>query len=337
VGYLLGGETDSKQSPGLMSLGRITYNPIWFFYREPETLDRLTQLKGKRIGGNFTAGLAGTILATNGVNANNATLITLAGPASAKALRDGEVDVLIAFGEVNTPTVQSLLRDPSVRLMSLTQAEGLARVYPYLNRLVLPQGVVDFEKNIPTTDVSLIATTTAVVVRKDLHPELVYLLAQTLLEEHSAGGIFQRAGDFPTQTDPEFPVAEEARDFYKNGLPFMQRYLPFWMINFVKRILAVLLTAVAILIPLFNYAPKLYLWFLQAYLGKLYARIRGIQMQLESELTAPQVIALQVDLENINRAVNVLPMRHSDLFLSVKGHIKSTRTDLASRLVKLQG
>ena len=184
AGYVLGGNTDSKQSPGLMSLGRVTYNPIWFFYRGPETLDRLSQLKGKRIGGNFTAGLAAKILATSGINADNATLVTLAGAASAKALRDGEVDVIMPFGEVNTPLIQSLLRDPDVRLMSLSQAEGLARVYPYLSRLVLPQGVVDFEKNIPATDVNLIATTTAIVVRKDLHPELVYLFAQVLAEEH---------------------------------------------------------------------------------------------------------------------------------------------------------
>ena len=33
-----------------MSLGRISFNPIWVFYRGTETLDRLSQLKGKRIG-----------------------------------------------------------------------------------------------------------------------------------------------------------------------------------------------------------------------------------------------------------------------------------------------
>ena len=86
------------------------------------------------------------------------------------------------------------------------------------------------------------------LLRKDLHPELVYLLAQTLAEEHGAAGIFHRAGDFPTQTDPEFSIAEEAREFYKNGPSFLQRYLPFWMINFSKRMLAVLLAGIAIVI-----------------------------------------------------------------------------------------
>ena len=108
------------------------------------------------------------------------------------------------------------------------------------------------------------------------------------------------------------------------------------MDNFARRIFAVLLTAVAIGVPLLNFAPKLYSWFLRALLGKLYVRIRGVQTQLERELTAPQVAVLQGELENINRAVHILPMRHSDLFLSVKGHIKGTRADLASRLVELR-
>jgi len=89
----------------------------------------------------------------------------------------------------------------------------LARVFPNINRLVLPQGVIDFEKNIPSSDVSLIALTTAVVVRKSLHPALVYILAQALAEEHRAAGFLNRAGEFTTQTDPEFPMAERAVQF----------------------------------------------------------------------------------------------------------------------------
>ena len=80
--------------------------------------------------------------------------------------------------------------------MNLTQAEGLARVFPNINRLILPQGVVDFKKNIPPSDVSLIGLTTAVVVRKSLHPGIVYLLAQTLVEEHSAGEFFNGPVNF---------------------------------------------------------------------------------------------------------------------------------------------
>ncbi|MFZ1090103.1 MAG: TAXI family TRAP transporter solute-binding subunit, partial [Xanthobacteraceae bacterium] len=233
VALLFGGLTNSEQSPGLISLGRIAFAPIWIFYRGTETLERLTQLKGKRIAvPAATRVVLEQILAAHGVNSDNTTMLPLASPAAAKAFKDGEVDVFVLIIELNAPLVQALLRDPTVRLMSVTQAEALARVYPFLTRLVLPQGVIDFERNIPTNDVSLIADTQAVLVRKNLHPELIYLLAQALSEEHGRAGIFQRAGDFPTVTDPEFPVAQDALDFYKNGPSFLDRYLPFWMTSY---------------------------------------------------------------------------------------------------------
>jgi hypothetical protein len=156
--------------------------------------------------------------------------------------------------------------------------------FPGINRLVLPQGVVDFENNIPPSDVNLIAITTDVVVRKSLHPGIVYLLAQTLAEEHSAGGVFQRAGEFPTQTNPEFPMAERAVDFYKNGPPLLNRYLPFWIVPHVLRLLTVLLAAGTIIYPLFSFAPKLYLWFVQQFIAKLYRHLRLVEKEMQAHL-----------------------------------------------------
>ena len=60
--FLFGGTTNSNQSPGLMSLGRVSFNPLWVFYRGTETLDRLSQLKGKRIALLVTVGAPTKIL-----------------------------------------------------------------------------------------------------------------------------------------------------------------------------------------------------------------------------------------------------------------------------------
>jgi hypothetical protein len=78
--------------------------------------------------------------------------------------------------------------------------------------------VIDFERIVPAADMILIATPNVVLVRKDIHPALIDLLAQAIVEVHGRPGIFQQAGEFPTLTDPEYPLAHSARDFYKNGL-----------------------------------------------------------------------------------------------------------------------
>jgi TRAP-type uncharacterized transport system substrate-binding protein len=331
--FSLGGVTNSTESPGLISLGRINYSPLWFFYRGPKPIEHLSQLKGMHVStSSATRRMVTDVLHAYGVTPQNTTFLVIRGPAVGKALRAGETDVASFSQGVNGPNVQQLLHDPTIRVMNVAQAEALTQLFPSLQHVVLSQGVIDLEKNIPPADVNLIALTNVVVVRSNLHPEMIYLLAQSMKEEHSRGGILRRAGDFPTQTDPEFPMAEEAIDYYKNGPSIFQRYLPFWMINYAKRLIAVLLAVFAIVIPIFTYAPRLYGWFLHAYLNRLYRRLRAVETEMDSELTAAEVEALQTDLKDINRAVHILPMRHSERFIDLITHIRVARAELASRL-----
>src|SRR5258708_33981909 len=86
----------------------------------------------------------------------------------------------------------------------------------------------------PPGDTTLIATTTAVLVRADAHRALVNLLAQALQEAHGQptadasddARLFQRVGEFPTANDPEFAMSEEARRGYPAGAPLLWSYMP---------------------------------------------------------------------------------------------------------------
>jgi hypothetical protein len=147
------------------------------------------------------------------------------------------------------------------------------------------------------------------LIRDDLHPAIVRLLLQTMIKEHGGPGIFNRAAEFPTSTDADFPMAESAVDFYKNGPSLLSRYLPFWLVPHVQRLLAVLLAAGAIVYPLFHFVPKLYQWLLQDRMRDLYRRLRIVEDASQTELTAPQVVSLQTELENIDRTARSF---HSD-------------------------
>jgi hypothetical protein len=48
--------------------------------------------------------------------------------------------------------------------------------------MTLPQGTIDIERVIPSTDVQLIGTKSKVLIRGNLHPEIVQLLLQTMKE-----------------------------------------------------------------------------------------------------------------------------------------------------------
>ncbi len=341
VGFVQGGVSNSTQAPGLESLGRINYLAFFIFCRATDSFADLTQLKGKRIAvGPESSGtnmVVTKILRSNGITPQNATFLPLGGRAAVDALDAGKADVLIMGNVLEAPLIQNLLRDPGVRLISLPRVKALTRKFPFLTRLELPSGVVDFERNIPGADVTLIGTTSSVLVRGDVHPEIIGLLARALVEVNSEPGVFQQFGEFPTQTDPEYPMAESAHDFYKNGPSFLQRYLPFWVSNYARRTLAILVTAIAIVVPIFSYAPKLYLWFLRRRIIQLYRELRVVEHGLQSGLLEPQVIALEGDLERIDRASTALPMRHSDLFFALNAHIGVTRTRLRAMRIEARG
>src|SRR5208282_1704251 len=125
VAFVVGGASNSQQAPGLLSLGRVNYQIFWLFYRGTETLDHLTQLEGKRIGVPPEGVVAMQILGAAGVNSESATLLPLAGSAAVEALNDGNLDAIFITLASDSSIIQTLLRGPNVRLMSVSQTDAL--------------------------------------------------------------------------------------------------------------------------------------------------------------------------------------------------------------------
>jgi hypothetical protein len=162
-------------------------------------------------------------------------------------------------------------------------------------------------------------------------------LAKTLVEVHGGAGIFQRAGEFPTQTDPEFPVAAGAREFYKNGPSYLNEYLSYWTVSLIKKIIAVILSCAVVLVPFSRIVPNLSTWVVRDRMRDLYRRLRLVEAEMQTGLTTSQLDALQSDLEIIEQSANELgvPVRHSDLFFELKTHIDLVRQRLSSRRAAL--
>ena len=80
--------------------------------------------------------------------------------------------------------------------MNVPQAEAIAKTVPGIKHVVLWQGLVDLTatRDIPDADVNLLASGNSLLVRKDLHPALQYLLLGAIREVHSAPGPLDRLG-----------------------------------------------------------------------------------------------------------------------------------------------
>ena len=169
-------------------MGRINYQVYWLFYSAAETITDLRQLKGKRIAlgpeGSGQRPLTEKILEISGVTDENTTLVGLSAQDAVNGINDGTIDAMFLPFALDSPILRSLLANPRARPMSFTEAEALTRIFPYLVRLVLPRGVVDFERIVPSTDMILIAASNVVLVRKDIHLAIIDLLARAIMETH---------------------------------------------------------------------------------------------------------------------------------------------------------
>jgi TRAP-type uncharacterized transport system substrate-binding protein len=338
ISLMLSGISDGKHAPGLLSLGTVYNNPYWIFYSSNEQFDRLSQLKGKRIAvgpeGSGTRASAEQILGKGGVNSETATFLPFAGTAAVEAINDGQVDAVWIIGAPDATAVKSLLQNPNVRIMSLPTAEAFTRIFPELARLVLPQGVIDIDRNVPPNDVQLLGSTTKVLVRSDLHPEIVQLLLQTMVEVHGGSNIFQRVGEFPNGTDIEYPVAPAATDFYKNGPSFMQRHLPLWLSVHAQRAIAVSVAAIALGLPLFRFLPVAYNWMTRRRLFYWYAQLKALEASFDTDPTGKQLAQKQAEIERIEEAVSHIrfPLTFSDQLYNLRSHIDIVRRKLTSHV-----
>ena len=351
AGFVQGGLYSTKDAEGVGSLGRVTYEPLWVFYNGAIRLERLADLKGRRVligpEGGGTHGLASRLLAANGITAENALLINRQLPDYVDALAKGEADAGFLVLAAEARTIQRLLKAPNVRLLSFANADAYTQKFPFLTRLELKEGAVDLGARIPPADTTLIATTTAVLVRKDAHPALVNLLAQALHDVHAnptvdqngQTALFSRAGEFPTNVDPEFPMADEAKRVYRSGPPFLQRYLPFWLATMIDRMLVSIVVLLPLLIPLSRIGPQIYRWRVRRRLLYWYGALKALEARSKASATSAERSRQLAELDRIETAVDEIPIPagYRDQHFQLRETVDTVRSRLTGRVYRAPG
>lgn len=337
VGLVQSGTANGINTDKLLSLGSLYYEPLWVFYRGEAELDRLTQLKGKRIAigaeGSGTRKLSLDLLEANGLDAKSTVLLPLGGLQAVEALQQRKADVVFVVGADQSAAVWSLLYADGIRLMSMSHAEAYARRFPQLARLVLPQGAIDMARNIPSRDVSLVSPVAMLVVHESTHPALIQLLMQVVTEVHGEAGVFQRPGEFPKASQIDFPLAPEAERFYKSGKPFLQRYLPFWAANLMDRMFVLLLPVLTLLIPILRFAPGIYAWRIRSRIYRRYGELKFLEAEVEADPGRHNRAEWLAHLDRIEEGVQhvATPLAFTDMLYTLRVHVGLVRATILRR------
>ena len=349
LGFVRGGSSDAervadeeKSAVPLVSLGSLYLEPVWLFYRADTAkilnrearLTQLAQLRGWRVNlgarGSGVNGLIGKLLHANGIERDQLKASRMEQTPAVMALLAGELDALVLAAVPESLLVQMLLQTPGVKLFEFAQAEAYARRLPYLRAVSLPRGVVDLARDLPAHDLPLIAATTTLVARAGTHPALLQLVVQAAHNIHGDTGWLARAGEFPSPQNTELALAKEAARYYRNGPPLLQRYLPFWLANLIERMWVVLVSIIAVLIPLARVVPPLYEFRIRSRVFRWYRQLRDIEDALRSRSASPAELLDDLNKLEAKAQHVTVPLSYADELYSLRSHIQLVRERLAS-------
>jgi TRAP transporter TAXI family solute receptor len=334
IAFVQGGTNALADTEKLVSLGSLYYEPLWIFHQKNLSLHRLSDLKGLRVSvgeeGSGTKVLAMQLLGLNGITAKNTQLLSYPSKLAVKRILNGEIDIAFFVTTHRSSYILQLFKSKSIELMGLERAEAYALRYHYLHVFKLPEGVIDFQNNIPSHDLTLVAPTTQLVARSDLHPALIDLFLQTAEKIHKSGGGFESQGEFPAPKYLDYELSEDAKRFYRSGPPFLQRYLPFWVATFLSRMKIMLLPLVALLYPLFRLMPPLYRWRMRSRIYRWYSELEAVDPGMNKEDFTDSLDEYLLMLDNLEEKVSNIsvPLAFSRELYSLRVHIDMLRNKI---------
>ncbi|HWL74453.1 MAG TPA: TAXI family TRAP transporter solute-binding subunit [Burkholderiaceae bacterium] len=330
---------EDKSGRPLFSLGNLFLEPVWIFYRTEAaqratsrpTLERMEQIVplSLNIGepGSGAANLLNKLLNANKIDPAQMNAQRLPPTAAVVALLGGELDALTFVSAPESVFVRMLLQTPGIQLLEFPQAEAYARRFEFLTSVTMPRGTVDLQ-DVPPHDVRLVAATASMVTTDEFHPALVQLFVQAAQRIHGDSSWFGPAGEFPNGSAREFPLAKEAARYYREGPPFLQRYLPFWLANLIDRMWVVLASIIVILIPLSRIVPPLYEFRIRSRVFRWYRQLRDIEDAAAlSPARHAQLLPQLDELEHRVEKVSV-PLSYAEELYALRGHIDLVRKKL---------
>jgi len=123
VGFIQGGITTQKESPGVESLGTLFYEPLWFFTRISGS--RTEGMSGRRFSiGPEGSGTRELVLQLFEKNKIVAELLGLTPDVAAEKLIAGDIDGMFMVATWDSPVVQQLIMAQGIELRSFPRADA---------------------------------------------------------------------------------------------------------------------------------------------------------------------------------------------------------------------
>ncbi len=335
IALVQSGVGQAADYPEIIGIGSLYYEPLWVFTRPGFKLTKLSQLNRHRLAfgqkGSGTRQVVTQLFQDNGIDLKQLHEVSLTNQAAAAALKEDRLDALFTITAISSPGIQTLLQDKSISLVNFTRADAYTHRHNFLAKVTLPQGVISLKNNIPAQDITLVAPVATLVATTNLHPALAGLLTQVINKVHNHGSILnRRQHQFPSAEHMDFPLSDDARRFYRRGVPLLQRYLPFWAAIQLDRLKLMLLPLLALLLPLFKILPLTYRWRMRSRIYRWYDTLQVLDFEVRQSLSEKGVKNFIDRLDRIEDDVRQIsvPLAYAAELYSLRQHIDLLRRQI---------
>ena len=314
------GLIQAKDVPELRSLGSISYEPIWVF----------RQLKGMRVNigpeGSGVRFLALQLLSLSGVTPQNTLFFDESTIGSMDLLKTGRLDVGFFMDPPENAYIKSLFISPDILEVSLKDADAFHRNLRYLHVTPLSPSTIDLAAAQPSNEFRTVSVTNTVVVNRQLHPAIQYLMLSIMNKAHHAPNLISTEGEFPSDKDVGLPLSDEAEIFYRKGMPFLSQYLPFELASIVERLAKSLLPFLLVIFPILKFIPSIIKWRTSRKFSKLYKSLANVEAQMRSNSSPLSAVEYESMLNRIEEeiALENLSMSSSEVYV-LREHIELVR------------
>jgi TRAP-type uncharacterized transport system substrate-binding protein len=340
--FLTAGTEAAAMHPDLVSLGSIQYAPIWIFYKGDtiQTTDPFEYFSNKKIAigpaGNITNKIFRNLFQLNQQSAPSAdSIVEVPFAQAADLLLAGKVEAAFIVDDFRSETIQKLLADRSIKVLNFPLADAYIKKRPFLQKLVIPRGSIHLDSIYPSEDITILASTTILLVEKDMHPALqwAYLLAAQAFGRRS-DAFFAKPDFFPKNLDQSYPLSPIASRFYANGTPEIFSYLPLWLASLIENIWAYVLAFIVIVYPVYRMIVAARLFPSEHLMNEMFIHLRELDEAILVAVSKDELPSIFETLNEYEKEIHTTWLfgKNARFYFNLKNALNAVKKDAATKL-----
>lgn len=300
--------TAQSHAPGIETLGSINYQPFWCFYRSADSLsiekrERFLLTRPVNVGtpGSGTFLFTNRVISMDGLPRDHANLKHMPDDEAIEALQKGTLDGMCIVDMYESPNVQNLLKIEGLQLSSFERAEAFSRLESSIETVTIPEGALDLTINRPAQSMFMIASTTELVIDQRLHPAIQTLLLMAARAINGKQSFFSQEGEFPAYKDSMLRRSKEADIFYEKGTPILMEFMPFWLAEFIRRLVITMLPFFAVAYPVIRSMPNYHKNRVRGRINRMYGALKFFEQSLVTNYDPGQKVQYLAQLDSMER------------------------------------